>query len=288
MAVALVLGSCRHSALGAEAARQYRWLRRTSAEGPIVWTFRASRRGYVRAQRAILGEFACDSPPLQPSAVGAAKRAVGSVLLRWIPNLPNDLTREVYELQISPVLEEVFGDGGRGGGGSGGGNGSDSTDGSGIDSGAAAPSAAWVNACSKVTSTEYTIAGLRGGELYRIRVRAANARGTSPWRECTFRTKLDAVEGGARGPLLRHPALLAEQPPVRSYSWTQLTNKPELVIRLRLPAGTRGRAIAVEVQPTKLQVCLAAATPPARASAPACHVGKNKTCPAPSPHGTCF
>jgi hypothetical protein len=221
------------------------------------------------------------------------KRGVGSVLVRWKPSLPNELTREGYDIQVAPILEEVFGDGGSGGGGgdsggvgkhggedgngSGGGggvgrNGSGGGSGcvgdSGIcgngsvsgSGGAAAmattiPSAAWVSACSNVSATEYTIAGLRGGELYSLRVRAVNSRGASPWRECTFRTKIDAVEGGARGPLLPHQALLAVTPPVRSYSWSQQTNVPEVVVRVRLPEGTRGRAVAVDVKKKQLQVC---------------------------------
>jgi len=236
-----LLGCGWYLGLGKEVGKQYRWLHRLSAEGPIVWSYRAARRAYISTKRTVLGARACDSPPLAPTAVGASKREVVTVRLKWLPNLPNDLTQEVYEVHVAPVAESVPGEST--------GENSPRTPRRGPE---------WVRVCAKAEEAEYLLRGLHGGRLYRVRVRATNSVGASDWCEGTFRTKLFPVEGGARGPLQRHAAMEEMKPPIRSYSWTQATKlgEQELGLRIRLPDGTRGKMLDVHVRKSTVEVLL--------------------------------
>lgn len=90
--------------MGTDFRKQLRWMWQLSNNGPIVWTYCWFKGRLVRVAKATLGEK-LEMQPLRPQVIGAATRRTSSTLIKWLPLLSSDFSRERYELQIAPIKE---------------------------------------------------------------------------------------------------------------------------------------------------------------------------------------
>mmetsp|Transcript_23846 Transcript_23846/g.39426 ORF Transcript_23846/g.39426 Transcript_23846/m.39426 type:complete len:360 (+) Transcript_23846:51-1130(+) len=154
-------------------AKQIRWMRRMSAQGPIVWGYRRAKRLVIYVARKLYGNK-LDVEPLQPVRVFASTIMCTAAVLKWKPQMTSSFSEETYELQLAIIPEEV------------------------ADGEELAPD--WMLYGDTLTSAQLSVGELTSDTNYIVRVRAGNAKGRSGWAVNHFRTKQVPVDGGGCGP----------------------------------------------------------------------------------------
>jgi len=209
-----------YSGVLSDVAKQLRWMRRMSSQGPIFWIGARVQRLWVRLLRAVYGDK-MDRPPGTPTQIGLTYRTSKAATIKWHPAPRSIYSSEKYELQMrlsDPEIVELIKQSDKG-----------------------EELADWISLDSKLEPSELKAAPLQPDTAYEARVRAVNSRGASDWVTVGFHTKQTAVDGGGSGP---------------GYTWKQHTKDDTLTLVVPVPAGTRGKQVGVHVMPTTLKLTL--------------------------------
>lgn len=210
--------ACAKLGFGADVAKQVRWFKRTSSNGPIFWAAAALERLSVRVMRRLRGDR-MNVKPLDPVAVGLSARSSKSATVKWLPKPASRFSVERYEVQLrvtdAAVIELV---------------------------GAEQPELAdWLSIEAELEPSQLKLAPLQPDTGYEARVRAHNSAGASEWLSVAFRTKQAPVEGGGFG---------------AGYMWKQHLKDETVTVIVPVPSDTRSKQLDVSVRPRSLRVAL--------------------------------
>jgi len=237
------LGYMAHQAgLTADLFKQLRWMKRMSSRGPIFWAMAAGERLTVRLGRRTYGDK-LDVVPLPIKAVGTRTRSSVHAKIEWIPGpLTSSFSLQTFDVQIRqqqrPAITDEKSEGPE-----------SETD---ADQG-------WVTLVEGHKESHLVLKPLMAETPYEVRVRAANSKGSSPWKALHFVTKQSPIlmpfpggggigGGGGSGPC-SNSAL--------TYRWLQnLKDMSVLVMVGPMNEATKAWQVEVSFRPNHLKITL--------------------------------